>query len=84
MVKKMHILKNLENFLYDQDYFIDLFNHTLHVYYYTELITLTDTLIELKLKEFILIVEGKDFVVNRLDKHEILIKGIIHNVRFIR
>lgn len=80
----MRIVKNIQNFLMDQDYYIDIFNNCLHVYYYEELITLTDTLIELKLKEFNLIVEGENLIVSGMDNREILIKGKINLLRFNR
>ena len=80
----MRIIKNIQNFLMDQDYYIDIFNNCLHVYYYEELITLTDTLIELKLKEFNLIVEGESLIVSGMDNREILIKGKINLLRFNR
>ncbi len=80
----MRIIKNLQNFLLDQDYYIDIFNNCLHVYYYQELLTLTPTLISLKLKEFTLIIEGTDLIISSMDNHEILIKGIINNMRFER
>lgn len=80
----MHIMKNLQNFLYDQDYYIDIFKDCLHVYYYLDLISLSPTYIELKLKEFRLKVEGKDLVVSSMDRHEILIKGKITALRFER
>lgn len=80
----MRIVKNLENFLYDQEYFIDLYKDCLHIYYYIELISLSDTLIELKLNEFNLSIEGNDLTIRAMDKHELLIKGKITNLRFIR
>lgn len=80
----MHIIKNLQNFLLDQDYYIDIFNDCLHVYYYEDLLSLSNKLIELKLKEFILTIEGEDLIVSRMDNHEILIKGLITNMRFKR
>ena len=83
-VRFMRIIKNLQNFLYDQDYYIDIYNNCLHVYYYEDLQNLSSTLIELKLKEFILKIEGKDLIVSEMDKHEILIKGKIDAVRFLR
>ena len=80
----MRIMKNLQNFLYDQEYFIDIFQNCLHVYYYEELLSLSDTLIELKLKEFILVIEGEDLSISSMDKHEMLIKEKINNMRFKR
>lgn len=84
LVKIMRIKKNIENFLYDQDYFIDLFQNCLHIYYYEELISLSDTKIELKLKEFNLIIEGENLTISNMDKHELLIKGKINEMRFKR
>ena len=80
----MRIMKNLQNFLYDQEYFIDIFQNCLHVYYYEELLSLSDTLIELKLKEFILVIEGEDLSISSMDKHEMLMKGKINSMRFKR
>lgn len=80
----MHIIKNLQNFLLDQDYYIDIFNNCVHVYYYEELLSLNETKIELKLKEFILEIIGDNLIVSRLDNHEILVKGIIKEMRFQR
>ena len=80
----MRIMKNLQNFLYDQEYFIDIFKNCLHVYYYEELLSLSDTLIELKLKEFILVIEGENLSISSMDKHEMLMKGKINNMRFKR
>lgn len=80
----MRIINNLKNFLLDQDYYIDIFNNCLHVYYYESLIHLSDKLIKLKLKEFKLEIEGNNLSISSMDNHEILIKGEINNVRFIR
>ena len=80
----MRIMKNIQNFLYDQDYYIDIFQNCLHVYYYLDLLSLSSTSIELKLKEFTLKIEGEDLVVSSMDKQEILIKGKIKNVRIDR
>ena len=39
----MRMIKNLQNFLYDQDYFIDIYNNCLHVYYYDDLLNLNSS-----------------------------------------
>lgn len=80
----MKIRNNLKNFLMDQDYYIDIYNDCLHVYYYLELISLSATLIELKLKEFDLVIEGNNLTISAMDNHEILIRGIINKVEFKR
>lgn len=80
----MHIKKNLQNFLLDQDYYIDIYNNCIHVYYYISLITLESKNVTLKLKEFILKITGEDLTVSMMDSHEILIKGLIKNMEFQR
>ena len=78
----MHIFENLENFLRDKDYYIDIFKNTIHVYNYEALKSLTDKEIELELKEFNLIIKGENLVVKEMEKHEILVKGKILEVVF--
>ena len=80
----MKIVHNLQNFLKDQDYYLDIFKDFFHVYEYISLITLTSTLIEIELKDFNLVIEGSNLVVKNMDNKEILIKGIINLVRFKR
>ena len=80
----MRIVKNLSNFLKDQEYYIDIFNNYLHVYSYLDLISLSSKLIELKMSDFNLIIEGENLIITEMDKQELLIKGLIINVGFKR
>ncbi len=80
----MRIMKNIQNFLLDQDYYIDIFKDCLHVYSYEELLSLSATTITLKLKEFQIDVLGQDLVVISMDKQEILIQGKIEDIKFSR
>lgn len=80
----MRIVKNLTNFLKDQEYYIDIFNNSLHVYNYLDLVELKDNVIELKLEKFNLIIEGNNLIVVQMDSREILIQGLINNMRFKR
>ena len=76
------MVKNLENFLKDQDYYIDIYKNTLHVFNYEELINLTDTNINLKLKDFTLEIKGENLLVKAIEAREILINGKIFEVKF--
>ncbi len=80
----MKIVKNLTNFLKDQEYYIDMFANSLHIYSYLDLISLSDNLIEIKLKDFNLIIEGRNLIIVEMDNKELLIKGIINNMGFKR
>ncbi len=80
----MHLYKTMKNFLLDFDYYIDIYEDKIHVFNYTDIVKLTDTEITLTMPSFTLFLEGEHFVVKRLEKREILIHGILDNVRFSR
>ena len=50
---------------------------------YFDIIKVTDTFISLKLNKLIINIRGKDLLITRLEKKEILIKGIIDNLERI-
>jgi len=79
----MNIKDTITNFLYDKEYFINIYEDYIHIYNYLEIIKLTNTLIILKLNKFKLEIKGNDLNIKRLDKKELLIKGIITKVGFI-
>lgn len=80
----MRIVKNLQNFLVDQNYYIDIYNDNLHVYRYKSLNRLSNDKIILELEAFNLEIKGQNLIIKGMDTQEILIKGIIQEVRFIR
>lgn len=80
----MRIVKNLQNFLIDQNYYIDIYNDNLHVYRYKSLNHLSNDKIILELEAFNLEIKGQNLIIKGMDTQEILIKGIIQEVRFIR
>lgn len=73
----MHIKDNLINFLYDKDYFITLYDEYVHIFNYQELISLSDTLIILRLNQFKINITGKNLFITKMLPNEILIKGTI-------
>lgn len=80
----VHLYKTMKNFLLDFDYYIDIYEDKIHVFNYIDIIKLTDTEITLAMPSFTLFLEGEHFAVKRLEKREILIQGILDNVRFSR
>lgn len=78
----MHMKDSLINFLYDKKYFINIYDEYIYVFNYEELISLSNKKIELKFKEFNLIIEGNDLFINKMFPNEMLIKGIINKVGF--
>ena len=79
----MHLYKTVKNFLFDQDYFIDIWSNYLHVYEFIDILTLNEKEINLQLEKFKLLVKGDDFRVLKLTKNEILVSGNIIEKRFI-
>ena len=79
----MHIKDNLINFLYDKEYFISIYNNYIHIFNYKELITLSNSLIILKLDKFNLEINGESLFITKMMPNEILIKGKIKNVGII-
>ncbi len=79
----MHIKESLINFLYDKDYFINIFENYIHVFNFRELKSLSSKKIILKLDTFTLDIEGNDLFITKMLPNEVLIKGSISKVGFI-
>ena len=79
----MHIKDNLINFLYDKNYFINIYEEYIHVFNYIELISLASNKIILKLEKFKLIINGQELFITKMIPNEILIKGSINSVEFL-
>lgn len=74
----------MKNFLMDFNYYIDIYEEKIHVFNYIDIEKLTSTEIILAMPSFTLTLKGVSFVVKRLEKREILIEGILEDVRFTR
>ena len=79
----MHIKDTLINFLYDKNYFINIYEEYIHVFNYVELISLSSNKIILKLEKFKLIINGQKLFITKMIPNEILIKGNINSVEFL-
>lgn len=78
----MHMKDSLINFLYDKNYFINIYDEYIHVFNYHELISLSSRKIVLKLEQFKVIIEGSNLFITKMLSNEILIKGSISKVEF--
>ena len=79
----MHLYKTVKSFLFDQDYFIDIWDKYIHVYQFIDILTLNEKEVNLQLEKFKILVKGNDFRVLKLTKNEILVSGEISEMRFI-
>ena len=73
---------NLINFLYDKNYFINIYDEYIHIFNYRELISLSSKKIILKMESFKININGTDLFITKMLPNEILIKGIISKVEF--
>ena len=80
----MHILNNLKNYLYDQNYVVNIYDEYVYIFNYAELLRLTDNNVKIKFKDFEIEILGKNFFIYKMTNKEMLVKGVIDNVRFIR
>ena len=80
----MHILNNLRNYLYEQNDIVNIYDNYLYLFNYVELIKLSETNLIIKFANFDIEVEGHDFLIYKMTKKEMLIKGCVTMVRFNR
>lgn len=80
----MKIVNNIRNFLSDKEYYIDIFENNLHAFNYLKLLKLNDSIVELQFEKFDLEIKGCNIKVIEMNNNEILISGIIDNVRIKR
>ena len=78
----MNIKDNLINFLYDKNYFINVYEDYIHLFNYQDLIILTDSKIVLKFDSFIVTIKGCNLLITKMLPNEMLIKGKINNIGF--
>lgn len=82
MVITMHINDTIKNFLYDQKYFITMYDEVLYVFNYINLLKINKDEIILEFKDFKLIIWGMNFYITKMTKNEMKIKGIINKVEY--
>ncbi len=80
----MNLYQTMQKFLLDKNYYLDIWDTYIHVYNFIDIETLNEKLIVLNMENFKLEITGEDFRVLKLTKKEILIEGILNNVRINR
>lgn len=73
----MNLINNIKSFLYDEDYFISIYENNIHLYGYKKIIKFEETELVFEFHNFILIIKGDKFLVKRMMPNEILINGAI-------
>lgn len=70
----------LSNFLHDKDYYITLFENKIHIFRYNKIVKVATDEMIISVKNFNLIVHGRNLTVSQMDKVEILVTGEINEV----
>ena len=76
----LNIKNTIMDFLYDKKYFITMYENFLYIYNVTEIITLTNSLIELSIENFKLKITGNDLKIKKINSSELLIEGNIISI----
>ena len=76
----LNIKNTIMDFLYDKKYVITMYENFLYIYNFTEIITLTNSLIELSIENFKLKITGNDLKIKKINSSELLIEGNIISI----
>ena len=77
------MLEIFKNYLNKEEYYLIIYSNYIYIYNYKNIIKFTDTNICLELDKFKVNIFGKDLLITKLEKKELLIKGIILKVEKI-
>lgn len=71
---------NIKNYIEDNNFKIIITNEYIYIYSYNKIINISDTSIEVLSTNKTIKIYGKNLLINKLDKKEMLIKGIFKKV----
>ena len=77
----MKSLKRLENYIYDKEYKIIIKEKSIDIINYDEIIEFSLSQIKLKYQDKSITISGKNLVITKMQDNEVLITGIIDQVR---
>ncbi len=77
----MHLKDTLVNFICEQNYYFSFYNNSCYLYNYKKVIAINENQTIFQFDGFHLDISGRDFSVEKMTKQEILIKGIIEDIK---
>lgn len=77
------LISNISNYLRNNSYNINLSTDKIYINNYESLNTITEHLISVKFKEFLLNINGTNFKVSKMIDNEILFNGHIESMEYI-
>lgn len=77
----MRFLDRIDKYLYDNEYKIILKNNKIDIINYEEIIDFSPYNISIKCHNKLIIIEGQNLIISKMEDNEVLILGIISNIR---
>ena len=71
----MLMIDNIKNFLYDKNYYINIYDNCIHVFNYLKIKDFKESLIILKMPNFNITIHGHKLFISKMLKNELLITG---------
>ena len=75
---------NIKDYIEDSSFKINIKNNRIYIDNYISIDTLNEDLIILTFNNFILKIEGNNFIIKKLVDQELLFSGYITNIKFIQ
>lgn len=77
----MRLISKLDNFFEDQNYEIIINEKQINIINFKEVIDFSTNNISVKCENKIINIEGKNLIISKMIDDELLITGLIHNIR---
>lgn len=77
----MRLISKLDRYLEDRNYEIIIKDNSINIINFKEIIDFSTTKISLRCENKIINVEGKNLIISKMLDEEVLITGVIFNVR---
>ncbi len=79
----MNFINNIKSFLYDENYFISIYDDKVHIYSFEKILKFSKNELIFKFSNFNITLKGEKLIINKMLKNEVLISGIIKSLNVI-
>ena len=77
----MKVLNRLDNYLSDKEYKMIVKKKCIDIINYSEIIDFSPQKVSIKYNNKVIIVDGKNLTISKMEDNEVLISGTISNIR---
>ena len=79
----MHLKDNIKNFIFDQGYYVSFYQDCIYFYNFVRIEYVFKSKSKIIFDNFILELEGDNFFVEKIVSKELLLKGVIKELKII-